>query len=387
MKKLKILLCTAVSALLLCACGSKVDEGQVPILPTKEPITSNTGGQATESKSENDNTGSEPTGTIDDTLPPKDGMLRSRLTNEWVEADVANTRPIAVMMPIEEAAMPLYNISKASILYEANAAGGITRTMAIIEDWEGLEKIGNVRSLRLYYGYWATEWDSFIVHFGGPYFIDDFVAEPTTQNINGTSGTGGTAFFRSTDRPAPHNAYTSGEGLLSVINKKGYSLAYRGLADDQHYQFTPKASPNTLDQYPDAVTANTIDMSKCYTSTKSRFEYNADDGLYYRYQHLSGGSDGPQVDGVDGTQLSFKNVLVQTVYSEELGQGYLAVKCHDTTRDGWYFTNGKGIHVKWKKTSDYGATRYYDDNGDEITLNTGKTMVLIVKEGDTFDYE
>ena len=54
------------------------------------------------------------------------------------------------------------------------------------------------------------------------------------------------------------------------------------------------------------------------------------------------------------------------------------------TKDGWFFTNGKGIHVNWKKTSDYGATRYYDDDGNEIELNTGKTMVCIVEAGDSF---
>ena len=60
------------------------------------------------------------------------------------------------------------------------------------------------------------------------------------------------------------------------------------------------------------------------------------------------------------------------------------LQCIDNTRDGWFFTNGKGIHVNWEKTSDYGATRYYDDNGNEIELNTGKTMVCIVEDGDSF---
>ena len=67
-------------------------------------------------------------------------------------------------------------------------------------------------------------------------------------------------------------------------------------------------------------------------------------------------------------------------------KGYLVMQCHDDTRDGWFFTNGKGIHVKWAKESDYGATRYYDDAGNEITLNTGKTMICIVNERDSFTF-
>jgi hypothetical protein len=388
MKKLKYLLCAVVSASLLCACGSKADEEQVPVFPTGEPIASGTSQQTDEDNPGNTDTNNDPVVSVDDTLPPREGMLRSRLTNEWVDAEVANTRPIAVMTPNEVSAIPHYNLSQASVLYEANVEGRMTRMLAVYENWETLEKIGNIRSLRLYFGNWATEWDAFIVHFGGPFFVDDFLAESTTQNINGNAGSDTDAFFRSTDRKAPHNAYATGDGLLSVINKKGYSLSYRGLSDDQHYQFTPKASPNTLDQYANAVDASKIDMSGCYPLTRCRFEYNSSDGLYYRYQHLSGGKDGPHIDAVNNEQLTFTNILVQNITTEVLGTpDYLAMTCIDNTQDGWFFTHGKGIHVTWKKSSVYGATRYYDDQGNEITLNTGKTMVLLVEDGDSFNYE
>lgn len=323
----------------------------------------------------------------DDSQPPAEGMVRSRLTNEWVDADVAATRPIAVMIPNEVAAIPQYHLSDASIIYEANVEGRMTRLMAIYENWQDLDQIGNIRSLRAYYAYWAFEWDAFLVHMGGPYFINDLIEEENTQNVDGNLSTDSAAFFRSTDRSSPHNAYATGSGLAQVISQKGYSLDYRGLTDSSHFRFTTKATPNTLTQYDDeAKNATYIDMSGCYPLTRCYFEFNEEDGLYYRSQHLSGSSDGPHVDAVTGTQLSFKNILVQYVKYENLGEGYLAFQCHDTTRDGWYFTNGKGIHVTWAKTSDYGATRYYDDFGNEITLNTGKTMICIVEEGDNFTF-
>ena len=325
--------------------------------------------------------------TEDDSLPPKEGMVRSPLTNEWVDADVAATRPIAVMIPNEVAAIPHYNLSKASIIYEANVEGRMTRMLAIYEDWKNLRQIGNIRSLRTYYIYWAFEWDAFIVHFGGPYFINDLIELPTTENIDGLLDSDFTAFFRSTDRPNPHNAYATGAGLEKVINQKGYSLSYRGLTDDNHFQFTNKSSPNNLTQYDTAArNATYIDMSGCYPLTRCYFEYNEEDGLYYRSQHLTSSTDGPHIDAVTGEQLTFKNILVQYVKYEELGEGYLAFQCHDTTRDGWFFTNGRGIHVNWEKTSDYGATRYYDDYGNEIILNTGKTMICVVEEGNTFTF-
>ena len=323
----------------------------------------------------------------DDSIPPKEDMTRSRLTNEWVDAEVAATRPIAVMTPNEVAAIPHYNLSNASVIYEANVEGRMTRMMAIYEDWKDLEKIGNIRSLRPYFAYWAFEWDAIIVHFGGPFFINDIIDLPTTEHIDGIVSPDSSAFFRSTDRPTPHNAYASGSDLTNIIAKKGYSLNYRGLTDDSHFLFTGKSNPNTLSQYDtSAKNATYIDMSGCYPLTRCYFEYNEEDGLYYRSQHLTSGTDGPHIDEVTGEQLTFRNVLVQYVKYEELGEGYLAFQCHDTTRDGWFFTNGKGIHVNWEKTSDYGATRYYDDYGNEIVLNTGKTMICVVAEGDNFTF-
>lgn len=380
LRRIALLLLTV--SVLLTGCGQPGDSNTIisPILPDDNPSPSS---ESTEEKLP------DPVTVVveDDSTPPREGMVRSRLTNEWVDADVAATRPIAVMIPNESSAIPQYSLSEASILYEANVENRMTRMMAIYEGWQDMDKIGNIRSLRDYYAYWAFEWDAFIVHFGGPFFINELLADENTQDIDGTSGSDEAAFFRSTDRSMPHNAYASGTGLLKVIDKKGYSLGYRGLTDENHFRFATKAEPNTLDQYgTKAKDATYIDMSGCYPLTRCYFEFNEEDGLYYRSQHLSGSTDGPHIDAVTGEQLTFKNILVQNTFYQELGEGYLAFQCHDTTRDGWFFTNGRGIHVTWEKNTDYGATRYYDDNGNEIVLNTGKTMICIVEDGDSFTF-
>lgn len=369
-------------SLLLCSCGFGAAPGS-PVI--SDPDFSGTAAASLgEASSAVD---ALPVIVQDDAMPPVEGMIRSRLTNEWIDAGLAETRPIAVMIPNEAGALPHYNLSEASILYEANVENRITRMLAIYEDWQSLSKIGNVRSLRDYFAYWAFEWDAFIVHVGGPFFINDLIASPDTQHIDESYHADSVAFFRDTARSAPHNAYVSGPGLLTAIERKGYSLHYRGLSDENHYQFATKAEPNSLAQYGDAVqSAVYVDMSACYPLTRCYFEYNEADGLYYRFQHLASGVDEPHTDAATGKQLSFKNILVQSVACSELGEGYLAFQCHDTSRDGWYFTNGRGIHVTWEKTSDYGATRYYDDYGNEIVLNTGKTMICIIEDGDSFTF-
>lgn len=382
MKQLKILSLLLAIIMAFTACAHAEDTPD-PIIPDPTPSSSVTDAPPPSLPG----SASPEVPTEDDSQPPREGMVRSRLTNEWVDKEVADIRPIALIIPNENNAIPHYNLSKVSILYEANVEGRMTRLMAIYEDWQGLDRIGNIRSLRTYYAYWAFEWDAFLVHLGGPFFINDLIAQPDTQNIDGLVTSDQAAFFRTTDRSSPHNAYTDGPKLTSVIRQKGYSLNYRGLTDREHFHFASKQNPNTLSQYDkSARSAIYIDMSGCYPLTRCYFEYNEEDGLYYRSQHLSGGTDGPHIDAATGEQLTFKNILVQNVKYEDLGEGYLALQCHDTTSDGWFFTNGKGIHVNWEKETDYGTTRYYDDNGNEITLNTGKTMICIVEEDDNFTF-
>ncbi len=379
MKRLQVLFLVALSSsLLLFGCGKSEEETAVQ--PIVQPIVEQ------QPEKEEDSSSEEAETEEDLDTPPAEGMVRSRLTNEWVDEDVANTRPIAIMIPNSKTASQ-YSISDASILYECNVEGSMTRLMAVFEDWKNLEKIGNIRSCRDYYLYWAFEWDAIYIHYGGPFYIDDLIGRSDTQNINCIDY--GKASYRDTAKNSTDNAFTSGSLVEEAANHYGYPLTYRdGYADANHYQFASSSEPNTLEQYSDAIDASKIDLSPAYPVTNCYFIYNEETGLYDRYQHLSGDSDGPHIDLANNKQLAFKNVLIQNTYFEVRDQkGYLSFQCHDTTRDGWFFTNGKGIHVTWEKTSDYGATRYYDDNGNEIKLNTGKTMVCIVEDGDTFNVD
>lgn len=383
MKKQKFVLILIISVFTLCSCGPQGDAPDSDPSNSEYPVGSEDTIQPDNSLSADSTENS----TDEDLIPPQEGMVHSRLTNEWVNESVADTRPIAVMTPNEHNAQPQYGISKASVIYEANVEGRMTRLLAVYEDWTGFEKIGNIRSLRTYYAYWAFEWDAFIIHIGHPYYVDDLIAAADTQTINESNYPDSTAFYRDETRVPPHNAFATGEKILNAVNQKGYSTKYRGLADEHHFLFAGASNQNTLEQYgDDAKSAVYIDMSGCYPVTRCYFDYNPEDGLYYRSQYLSGGTDGPHIDGLTGEQLAFKNILVQNVKSQDLGDGYLAFQCVDNTEDGWYFTNGKGIHVTWEKGSDYSSTRYYDDFGNEILLNTGKTMICIVQAGDNFTF-
>lgn len=366
MKRLSVLALTVLaSSLLLFGCGKEETTPEEPET-TQEPTQDTMEEPVTEPEPEE-------SGFVDDEEIPA-GMIRSQLTNEFVDASLADKRPISVMINNIINAVPHSGISQAGVIYECVVEGSLTRMMAVFEDWEEIEKIGPVRSCRDYFVYWAYEWDSIYCHFGGPkLYVDSVLSREETDNLDGTS-LDGTAFFRTSDRKAPHNAYTSGAHVLKGVEKKGYSLTHTPNYREGHFNFTNNLHPNDLSQYSSAI--NAAYMAPGYLINKPWFEYNAEDGLYYRYQYGKA-----HTDVENGQQLAFKNVIFQNTYYETRDDhGYLAFKDHDDTRDGYYFTNGKAIHIRWKKSSDFSPTKYYDDDLNEITLNPGKTFICIIQD-------
>ena len=89
-------------------------------------------------------------------------MLRSPFTGVWIDEEIARKRPIAVMTENTRETLPQYGLSSADVIYECPVEGGISRLMCIYQDYEDLDKIGNIRSCRIYYPYFAHEFDQFI---------------------------------------------------------------------------------------------------------------------------------------------------------------------------------------------------------------------------------
>ena len=323
----------------------------------------------------------------DPDIPPEEGMERSHLTNMWVDAAVNTNRPIAVMYPVNKQALPQYGYDKISVYYEIMEEGDMSRQLGILEDWEALERIGNIRSIRDYFVYAALEYDPVIIHFGGPeLYVASILTRSDVENLNGVGGTMGSdygAYYRvPAGSKSEHTAFTDAEHILNGMEKAGFSREHRNeYVGKPHFNFVNEKNVETLEGYSDAVEATEIDMSPGFPATKSALKYNPDDGLYYKTIYGD-----KQVDAVTGNQLAFTNVIIQNAYYEVRdAKGYLAFQMHDDTRDGYYITQGKMIHVTWSKAGDYLPTQFFDDNGNEIKVNTGKTCIFVNKEDKTFN--
>ena len=137
----------------------------------------------------------------------------SVLTGEAIDPDLAKQRPIAVMFPIDKEAQPQYGLSNVDVFYEIIEEGNMSRQMGIIQDWQNLERIGNIRSIRSYFVYEALEWDPIIIHYGGPIdYTKDILTRADVDNINGVGGVLGSDYGCFYRVPAwstsEHTAYT-----------------------------------------------------------------------------------------------------------------------------------------------------------------------------------
>jgi len=298
------------------------------------------------------------------------GMIRSYLTGQMIDVLQGNRRPLAVMMSNDKEARPQYGINRAGVVYEAPVEGGMNRYMALIEDYDNLKRIGSVRSCRTYYTYFAREFDAIYAHYGQSTFAKPFLKN--VDNINGLDGIGTTAYYRSSDKKAPHNAYTSGARIHKAIETLGYSQEYAP-SHQGHYLFARDGREAVLDQRPGVMDALTLKPG--YDMNQACFVYNESDGLYHRYQYggVHEGDEGP---------VTAKNVVFQYCQSGHYATtDYISFNVH-TTECGFFMTNGKAIPISWEKDGEFGVTHYYDMDHNEVVFNQGQTWICIISTKD-----
>ncbi|MDD3414009.1 MAG: DUF3048 domain-containing protein [Lachnospiraceae bacterium] len=304
----------------------------------------------------------------------KDGQVRSYLTGKWVDESIGDRRPVAVMLNNIKEAQPMTGVSMADVIYECVVEGSLTRMMGIFENYDDLDKIGSVRSCRNYFVYYALEFDAVYAHYGQSAYAKPLLDMEYVNNLSGLSGIGGTVFYRTTDRVAPHNAYASGKGINAGIKKLGYRTGY---SEKYKGKFTFANDNETIQ--PDGTDSFTAKLVKPgYLINQPWFEYNETDGKYYRFQYGD-----KQIDDMNDVQLSIDNIILQySSWEEADNNGYLGFDCH-AGGEMVYITKGKAEKGSWiRYDGDEGSVRYYDSQGYEIILNQGKTWVCIIQ--DTF---
>ncbi len=356
MKKIRILfvLLAAVLVLSLAACGKSAEE------------------ETSEEETEETTTQSETLELVIEETEPEteeshEGQKKSYLTGLWTDEEIVNRRPVAVMLNNIKAALPQTGISKAAVIYEAPVEGMLTRLMGIFEDYDDLDKIGSVRSARTYYVFWSEMWDCIYAHYGQCDYANVYLDQ--VDNLNGVLGIGTTVYYRTSDRVAPHNAYTSAEGLEAGIAKMGYRTEHEDDYAGGVFHFADEVGGAT----PQNGTECTY-VYPGYNVTSAYFEYDEETQKYLRYEY-----DAPQIDDMTGEQLAVDNIIIQYCnwnYYYEVTE-YLWIDIWSQGA-GYYITNGVAVPITWVGGTEYEPTSYYDADGNELVINPGTTWVCTV---------
>lgn len=309
------------------------------------------------------------------------GEMQSYLTGEWTSQEVATRRPIAVMIPNNAPAMPQYGLSQAGIIYEAPVEGRITRLMAVIENFDDLDRVGPVRSCRDYFLYVAMGYESIYCNWGlaRPY-VEELINRDEVYNVSaaveGIYKPADEAYARVAREgyATEFTGYLMIDGLNDAVDRLGYDWNY----DESYVRPFLFAADDTIADYAENEDATMIypggksgDNAGGYGAYHPYFEYNEEDHLYYRYQ------DGKaQIDEYNNEQLAVTNVIFQYCHGEVRDDhDYLAFGVHGEG-EAIIFTNGKVIKGKWMRyDGDFTPARFYDENGEEIIINQGKTWI------------
>ncbi len=296
------------------------------------------------------------------------------LTGLESERDVANVRPVAIMLNNLYQALPQVGISEAEVLYETLEEGGITRLLGVYNDFEIMNEIGSIRSARDYYIDIADAHDAVFVHAGRSTYADTALRTRGTNNVDGLYQS---SFYRSAERrqtmAVEHTLMNTGEGIYNDIINLGYrttsekpsplefSSSYaKGTAAAQHIEI-PFSIGYTSNPYVTAV-----------------LDYNEQSTEYLKSQFGQA-----HIDGDDGSQLSFKNVITLTcpmnlIAGDPLG----CIQVHFTgSGNGTYSVDGTTREIKWEKQSRSSAYTLYEADGTPLLLAPGKSYVAIVSTG------
>lgn len=293
------------------------------------------------------------------------------LTGEPVSEDISANRPYCVMINNHPEARPSVGLSKASIIYEALAEGGITRMMAVFNDVDGIT-IGTIRSSRPYYISAAQAYDAIYVHAGGSEQAYSDIKSLGINNIDGVRGSRSgeaSSYYRDKTRLSmgknlEHTLFADG-AKLAAFAANNYDLKHASGYDTTY----------GLHFAADAVsqcTTTAADFTVYYSGYRTNFKYNAEKKCYNAY--ISGEE---YIDGTDNTSIDLANVIVLNIPTKTIDNyGRQAMELTGSG-SGYFFTGGKYVEINWTRADRADNFHYTLKNGTPLNLSVGKTFISI----------
>ncbi|MBQ6848080.1 MAG: DUF3048 domain-containing protein [Clostridia bacterium] len=286
-----------------------------------------------------------------------------------LDKETALQRPVAIMVNnISVAQSVQTGLNKADIVYETEVEGGITRLLAVFQDFKNVEQIGTVRSSRYVYIDLAAGHNALYAYHG----IDEEHASPHLNAVDSIvvgENNGGKRI--SNGLATEHTLYAYGDKLWESMEKK-----FETALNSESTPWANFANEKTDVNFESAANTVSVPFS---TSYKTIFKYNPQTGRYTRF-----------FNGVERTDyntnesVTVKNVFVlNTTISDYAGCTEYAKgksphrKVDLTSGSGYYFVNGTYTKINWTKGVASDSFKFTNEDGTPLTVNTGNSWVCI----------
>lgn len=304
------------------------------------------------------------------------------LTGQGLDQDVSGKRPFAIMFNNLRKALPQIGVSKADVIYEIVAEGGITRMMALFQDLEGVGDMGSIRSARDYYVSIARGHDAIYIHAGGSPQAYDAFDSLKVSHIDFVNGPYGNMCWRDPDRRKnaglEHSLLTSSENILDQLPERiarehdsGFSVGW------------------TFDQEAPAGGEAASKLTVPFSNYKTGyFTYDAGTNRYLIDQHIDK-RDVPYVDGATDEQVAVDNVLVlYTDVGRVKGDDKGRMTVRTTGKgEGLLLRDGQLYPITWERSSENVCFSFLDKTGKPIPLAVGASYINIVSSTAQVEWE
>jgi hypothetical protein len=330
--------------------------------------------------------------------------INGKYVTEETYNDLTSRKPIAVMMNNSEVARPQAGIAEADIIYEAVAEGGITRLMGVFHSTIP-DRVGAVRSARIYYLQLAAEYWPIFHHWGiahrPAYELGLSAAEFEDLLSKGAAETDPRADARSyIDEIALPVANTDTTPNMFYREPGNYPEWERGFSKfetiyDEFKKYYPEPSWSEYQEFEgwsfkdeiETPTNSVVKISYDFWEDKTGFdtvwEYDEETNTYKRTQ-----AGVVTIDKNTEEPVQVKNIVIQKVPETRLND----TKAHllyDVIGkgDAVIYTDGGKTVANWSKSSARGRTEFTDVLGNPIEFNRGLTWVVILPDYSTVTEE
>ncbi len=305
-------------------------------------------------------------------INPLTGLRAETLPSRVVQFSIDNVQ-----------SFPQSGLSKADIIYEMPAEGGLTRLQVLFYG-ETPDVVGPLRSARPYFIDLAREYNAVFVHHGGSPAAFEYLATGVVDDIS--TNTDYSIFWRSDKRNAPHDSMLNFGDLWDVIRDRGIDE----LKEIRTFTFAPEQTDEDKEkdkekdaedgEEPVVPTATAITVDNPYTLEE--YKYIAETNLYEHYM------DGELYTDAENDQtVTESNILIQYVKSRVLDKyKRLAI---DMTAGGkaLLFTGGTVVEGTWSRADLDSPTIFKDAEGNEFVLTRGKTWVHVIDQNSDVTYQ